>query len=206
MIRRRSFNLSDWALHHRSLVWFLLIVSMVAGIISYRSLGREEDPNFTIKVMVISAAMPGATIGETLDQVTDRIETKLEELDELKFTRSVTMPGQAVVYVELLDTVRGGDVARTWQRVRNMMGDLRPEFPAEFAGFQFNDNFGDVFGNIYAFTADGFTQRELRDRVEAIRKQVQGLPAAGKTSLLGVREEQIYLEFSSTRLAALGLR
>lgn len=205
MIRRRKFNLSDWALHHRSLVWFLLIVSMIAGIVSYRGLGREEDPNFTIKVMVVSAALPGATMQETLDQVTDRIETKLEELDELKFTRSVTMPGHTVVYVELLPTVRGDDVARTWQRVRNMMSDLRPEFPAEFAGFQFNDNFGDVFGNIYAFTTDGFTQRELRDRVEDIRKQVQGLPAAGKTSLLGVREEQIYLEFSSTRLAALGL-
>ena len=107
MRRRRGFNLSDWALHHRSLVWFLLIVSMVAGLISYRALGREEDPNFTIKVMVISAAMPGATIAETLDQVTDRIETKLEELDELDFTRSVTMPGQAIVYVELLPTVRG---------------------------------------------------------------------------------------------------
>ena len=205
MRRRRGFNLSDWALHHRSLVWFLLIVSMVAGLISYRGLGREEDPNFTIKVMVISAAMPGATIAETLDQVTDRIETKLEELDELDFTRSVTMPGQAIVYVELLPTVRGDDVARTWQRVRNMMGDLRPEFPAEFAGFQFNDNFGDVFGNIYAFTSDGFTRREMRDRVEEIRKQVQGLPAAGKTSLLGVREEQIFLEFSNSRLAALGL-
>ena len=205
MRRRRGFNLSDWALHHRSLVWFLLIVSMVAGLISYRALGREEDPNFTIKVMVISAAMPGATIAETLDQVTDRIETKLEELDELDFTRSVTMPGQAIVYVELLPTVRGDDVARTWQRVRNMMGDLRPEFPAEFAGFQFNDNFGDVFGNIYAFTSDGFTRREMRDRVEEIRKQVQGLPAAGKTSLLGVREEQIFLEFSNSRLAALGL-
>lgn len=205
MRRRRGFNLSDWALHHRSLVWFMLIVSMVAGLISYRGLGREEDPNFTIKVMVISAAMPGATIAETLDQVTDRIETKLEELDELDFTRSVTMPGQAIVYVELLPTVRGDDVARTWQRVRNMMGDLRPEFPAEFAGFQFNDNFGDVFGNIYAFTSDGFTRREMRDRVEEIRKQVQGLPAAGKTSLLGVREEQIFLEFSNSRLAALGL-
>ena len=205
MIRRRRFNLSEWSLKHRSFVWFLLIVSMVAGAISYANLGREEDPNFTIKVMVISASMPGATIEETLDQVTDRIETKLEELEELKFTRSVTMPGVSVVYVELLATVRGDDVGRTWQRVRNMMGDIRGQFPQEFAGFQFNDNFGDVYGNIYAFTSDGFTQRELRDRVEDIRKRVQSLPAAGKTALLGVREEQVYLEFSSARLAALGV-
>lgn len=205
MIGQRRFNLSDWALKHRSLVWFLLIVSMVAGIMAYRNLGREEDPSFTVKVMVVTAAMPGATTDEMLEQVTDRVETKLEELDELKMTRSVTMPGQAVVYVELLDSVRGQDVQRSWQRVRNMLADLRPEFPQEFAGLQFNDSFGDVYGNIYAFTADGFTPRELRDRVEDIRKQVQALPASGKTGLMGVREEQIYIEFSSARLAAFGL-
>ncbi|MDO5620819.1 MAG: efflux RND transporter permease subunit [Paracoccus sp. (in: a-proteobacteria)] len=199
------FNLSDWALHHRSFVWFLLIISMIAGAISYNNLGREEDPNFTIKIMVISAALPGATIDETLNQVTTRIETKLEELDELKFTRSVTMPGTSVVYLELLPTVRGPEVPEVWKQVRNMMGDIRGDFPQEFAGFQFNDNFGDVFGNIYAFTADGFSQRELRDRVESIRKQVQALPASGKTELLGEQKEEIYLEFSSTRLAALGL-
>ncbi len=201
----RGFNLSDWALHHRSLVWFLLIISMVAGTLSYLRLGREEDPNFTIKIMVISASLPGATIEDTLNQVTTRIETKLEELDELKFTRSVTMPGQSVVYLELDPTIRGPQVPEVWKRVRNMMSDIRPEFPQEFQGFQFNDDFGDVFGNIYAFTSDGFTQRELRDRVEDIRKQVQALPMAGKTQLLGVRKEQIYLEFSSARLAALGL-
>ena len=200
-----GFNLSDWALRHRSLVWFLLIVSMLAGAISYMRLGREEDPNFTIKIMVIAASMPGATIDETLNQVTTRIETKLEELDELKFTRSVTMPGQAVVYLELDPTIRGPQVPEVWKRVRSMMSDIRPEFPREFQGFQFNDDFGDVFGNIFAFTADGFTQRELRDRVEDIRKQVQALPMAGKTGLLGVRKEQIYLEFSSARLAAMGL-
>lgn len=201
----RRFNLSDWSLQHRSLVWFLLIVSMIAGTLSYLRLGREEDPNFTIKIMVISAAMPGATIHDTLNQVTARIETKLEELDELKYTRSVTMPGQSIVYLELDPTIRGPEVPEVWKRVRSMMSDIRPDFPQEFQGFQFNDDFGDVFGNIFAFTGDGFTQRELRDRVEDIRKQVQALPMAGKTALLGVRTEKIYLEFSSARLAALGL-
>lgn len=202
---RDGFNLSDWALNHRSLVWFLLVVSMLAGAISYASLGREEDPSFTVKVMVIGAAMPGATIEDTLHQVTTRIETKLEELDELKFTRSVTMPGRAVVYVELDPTVRGAAVPETWKRVRNMMADIRGDFPREFQGFAFNDNFGDVFGNIYAFTADGFSPRELRDRVEVIRRQIAALPDAGKTRLLGEREERIFIEFSVSRLAALGL-
>ena len=199
------FNLSDWALRHRSLVWFLLIVSMIAGTISYTRLGREEDPNFTIKVMVISATLPGATIKDTLDQVTTRIETKLEELDELDYTRSVTMPGQSVIYLELDPTIDSAAVPEIWKRVRNMMSDIRPEFPQEFQGFNFNDDFGDVFGNIYAFTADGFTKRELRDRVEDIRKQVQALPMAGKTALLGVQKEEVYLEFSSARLSALGV-
>lgn len=201
----KRFNLSDWALNHRSFVWFLLILSMIAGAISYGNLGREEDPNFTIKTMVIGAALPGASIDETLKQVTTRIETKLEELDELDFTRSVTTPGRSIVYVELLPTTRGPQVPAIWNRVRQLMSDIRPDFPQEFAGFQFNDNFGDVYGNIYAFTADGFTPRELRDRVEDIRRQVSALDAAGKTELLGQQDEEIHLEFSSARLAALGL-
>src|SRR5690606_8152319 len=98
---------------------------------------------------------------DTLKQVTTRIETKLEELDELDYTRSVTTPGQSVVYVELLPTTRGSDVPEVWKRVRQMMSDIQPEFPQEFQGFQFNDDFGDVYGNIYAFTSDGFTPREL---------------------------------------------
>ena len=202
---RERFNLSDWALNHRSLVWFLLIVSMIAGAISYANLGREEDPSFTVKVMVIGAALPGASIEETLNQVTTRIETKLEELDALKFTRSVTMPGRAAVYVELDPTVRGRAVRDTWVRVRAMMSDIRADFPQEFQGFAFNDDFGDVFGNIYAFTADGFSPRELRDRVETIRTRIAALPDAGKTRLLGEREERIFIEFSIARIAALGL-
>ena len=104
------FNLSDWALHHRSLIWFLLFVSMIAGTISYMRLGREEDLYFIVKIMVISASLPGATIEDTLDQVTTRIETKLEELDELDYTRSVTTPGQAIVYLELDPTTPAASV------------------------------------------------------------------------------------------------
>ncbi|MCY1126499.1 efflux RND transporter permease subunit [Frigidibacter sp. RF13] len=200
-----GFNLSDWALKHRSFVWFLMIVSVVAGAMSYFNIGREEDPSFSIKTMIISAAMPGADVQEMRTQVTDRIEKKLEDLDELDFTRSVTQAGVSIVYVELLPTTKADQMPRIWQKVRNMMADIRPEFPAKFAGFQFNDSFGDVFGNIYAFTSDGFSPRELRDYVETVKRAVQALPDAGKVEIFGTRDEVIFLEFSTERLAALGL-
>ncbi len=199
------FNLSDWALRHRSYVWFLMIISLIAGILSYQNLGREEDPSFKIKVMVISAALPGATTEETLTQVTDRIEAKLKDLEEYDFTRSITRPGLAVVYLELKPTTRGPQLPQIWQKVRNMMDDIRPSFPQEFAGFRFNDDFGDVFGNLYALTSDGFTPAETRVHAERIQRMVQGLDDAGKVDLFGLRQEKIFLEFSTPRLAALGL-
>ena len=201
----KRFNLSDWALQHRSFVWFLMIVSVVAGALSYMQIGREEDPDFAIKTMVVSGSLPGASVEETLRQVTDRIERKLEDLDELDRTRSITRPGQAIVYIDLLDTTKARNLPVIWQRVRNMMTDIRGDFPSEFSGFQFNDSFGDVFGNIYAFTSDGFSPREMRDYVEDVRRDVQGLDDAGKVEIFGTRDEVVYLEFSTDRLAALGL-
>nr|MBP6738304.1 efflux RND transporter permease subunit [Paracoccaceae bacterium] len=200
-----GFNLSDWALRHRSFLWYLMIVSLLAGVFSYMSMGREEDPAFTIKTMIVSAALPGATAEETVTQVTDRIEKKLQELDSLNFTRSVTYPGQAIVYVELRDDTKAAQVPATWARVRNMMADIRGEFPKEFAGFAFTDDFGDVYGNIYAFTYDGFTPREVQDRVEDIRAEILQLDEAGKVALIGTRDQVVHVEFSSRRLAALGL-
>jgi len=199
------FNLSDWSLRHRSFVWFLMIVSLVAGAMAYVQIGREEDPDFAIKTMVISASLPGASVQETLTQVTDRIEKKLEELDELDRTRSITRPGSTIVYVDLLATTRAKKLPEIWQRVRNMMSDIRGDFPSEFGGFQFNDNFGDVFGNVYAFTSDGFSPRELRDYVEEARNAVQRLPDSGKVEIFGTRDQVVYLEFSTERLAALGV-
>ena len=200
-----GLNLSDWALRHRSMIWFLIIVSLVAGTLSYFSLGREEDPSFTIKTMIISAALPGATTEETLTQVTDRIEKKLQELEQLKYTRSETYPGKSVVYVDLRDDTKAADVPGIWVKVRNMMADIRGDFPSEFKGFSFNDSFGDVYGNIYAFTSDGFSPREVKDWAETVQSQVLQLKDVGKVDLIGTRDEVIYIEFSARKLAALGL-
>jgi multidrug efflux pump subunit AcrB len=201
----KSFNLSDWALEHRSLVWYFMIVFILAGTFSYFNLGREEDPAFTIKTMIINAQWPGASAEEMTRQVTDRIEKKLEELDALDYTRSETVAGQTTVYVELLATTKARDVTGNWLRVRNMINDIKGEFPSGVVGPFFNDTFGDVYGNIYAFKSDGLTQRQLRDLVEDARAKLLTVPDAGKIDVIGAQDEAVYLEFSTRKIAALGI-
>ncbi len=201
----KGFNLSDWALHHRSLIWYFMIVGSVAGLMSYFNLGRAEDPDFTIKTMIIQATWPGATIEETINQVTDRIEKKLEELDSLDYTKSISLPGQTTVYVYLKDTTKAATVPTVWLRVRNIIADIKGQMPQGVQGPFFNDDFGDVYGNVYAFTADGLTQRQLRDYVEDVRAKVLTVPDAGKVNLIGAQDEVIYLEFSTRELAALSI-
>ncbi|GAA2845333.1 multidrug efflux pump subunit AcrB [Aminobacter aminovorans] len=201
----KGFNLSDWALNHRSLVWYFMLIFTVAGVFAYLNLGREEDPSFTIKTMLIQANWPGASVDETTRQVTDRIEKKLEELESLDFSRSVTTAGQTIIFVNLKPTTKARDVAPTWVQVRNMVNDLRPNFPQGVQGPFFNDRFGDVFGNIYAFTSDGLSMRQLRDYVEMVRTRILTIPNAGKVELIGAQDEVIYLEFSTRQIAALGL-
>lgn len=202
---KKGFNLSDWALHHRSLVWYFMLVFLVAGAVSYLGLGRAEDPDFTVKTMVVQANWPGASIDETVNQVTDRIEKKLEELDDLDFTRSITTPGRAMVFIFLKNTVRKDEVIKAWAEVRHMLSDITPEFPEGVYGPYFNDKFGDVFGNIYAFTSDGLPMRTLRDYAEKVRTRILTIPSAGKVELIGAQDEVIYLEFSTRQVAALGL-
>ncbi len=201
----KSFNLSDWALEHRSLVWYFMIAFMAAGLFSYVHLGREEDPSFTIKTMLIQAKWPGASAEEMTRQVTDRIEKKLEELPALDYTKSLTVPGQTTVFVNLRDTTKARDVVPTWLQVRNLINDIRGDFPSGVIGPGFNDRFGDVFGNIYAFTSDGLSQRQLRDRVEEIRAKVLTVPNVGRVDIVGAQNEVIYLEFSTRKVAALGI-
>jgi multidrug efflux pump subunit AcrB len=201
----KKFNLSDWALEHRSLVWYFMIVFILAGAFSYIGLGREEDPNFTIKTMIIQVQWPGASAEEVTKQVTDRVEKKLEELESLDFTRSETVAGQTTIFVELLPTTKAKDVNAIWVRVRNMIGDIKGDFPSGVIGPFFNDRFGDVFGNIYAFTSDGLTQRQLRDLVEDARAKVLTVQNVGKVDVIGAQDEAIYLEFSTRKIAALGL-
>ncbi|MBB3937034.1 efflux RND transporter permease subunit [Aureimonas phyllosphaerae] len=201
----KGFNLSEWALQHRSLAWYFMIVFAVAGALSYLNLGREEDPNFTIKTMIIQANWPGASLEDTVNQVTERIEKKLEELPQIDYTKSLTSPGSTTVYLYLLDTTQAEDVPQQWVRARNLIRDIQPEMPSGVQGPFFNDDFGDVYGNIYALTADGVSPRQLRDYAEAARAKILGVPNVGKVNLIGAQDEVIYLEFSVREIASLGL-
>jgi multidrug efflux pump subunit AcrB len=155
--------------------------------------------------MVIQTRWPGATQEETLKQITDRIEKKLEELDSLDYVKSYTRPGESTVYVYLRDTTKAKDIPEIWYQVRKKIGDIRYSFPQGIQGPSFNDEFGDVFGSIYAFTADGLSLRQLRDYVEQARADIRGVPGLGKIEMVGQQDEVLYLNFSTRKLAALGI-
>src|SRR3974390_584536 len=201
----KEFNLSEWALKHRSLTFYFMIVAVVAGVASYFRLGRSEDPSFIIKTMVVQAAWPGATVEDTLKQVTERLERKLQETPKLDFLRSYTSAGLTTIFVNLKGSTTAREVPDIWYHVRKSIGDIRHTLPAGVVGPGFNDEFGDTFGIIYGFTADGFTHRELRDYVEDIRSKLLNVPDVSKIEVLGAQDERIFVEFSMRELASLGI-
>jgi multidrug efflux pump subunit AcrB len=200
-----ELNLSGWALKNRPLVVYLMIVAVVAGIAAFFSLGRNEDPAFTIKTMVVQAAWPGATLEDTAQQVTERIERKLQELPGLDNLRSFTRAGVTTIFIDLKGEVTAPEIPAIWQQVRNDVGDIRHTLPAGIVGPFFNDRFGDTFGIIYGFTADGFTQRELRDHVEDVRSKLLHVPDVSVIEIIGAQDEVIFVEFSMQQLASLGV-
>ena len=200
-----GLNLSEWALRHRSLVVYVMLVAVIGGYLAYFRLGRNEDPSFTIKTMVVQAAWPGATAEETMKQVTERLERQLQETPHLDFLRSFTRAGLVTIFVNLKGNANARQVTDTWYEVRKSIGDMRHTLPAGVVGPGFNDDFGDTFGIVYGFTSDGFTQRELRDRVEDIRSQLLQIPDVSKIELLGAQDEVIFVEFSKQELATVGV-
>ena len=200
-----GFNLSGWALKNRPLVVYLMIIAVVAGIAAFISLGRNEDPAFTIKTMVVQAGWPGATLEDTTKQVTERIERKLQELPGLDTLRSMTRAGVTTIFVDLKGEVAAQEIPGIWQQVRNDIGDIRHTLPTGVVGPFFNDRFGDTYGIIYGFTADGFTQRELRDYVEEVRSRLLQVPDVSVIDIMGAQDEVIFVEFSMQQLASLGL-
>lgn len=198
-------NLSEWAINRRSLVVYFMIAAVFAGGLAFLGLGRAEDPAFTFRTMVVAAAWPGATLNETLSQVTERLERKLQETHWLKDLRSYTSPGMTTIFVDLDGASPAKEIPDIWYQVRKNIGDIRHTLPAGVVGPFFNDDFGDTYGIIYGFTSDGFTQRELRDYVEDARSRLLQVPDVSKIEVLGAQDEQIFIEFSTEQLAGLGL-
>src|SRR5499425_3651811 len=200
-----QFNLSKWALEHRSFVVYMMIAATIAGLGAFYQLGRDEDPPFVIKTMVVQAAWPGATLDDTLLQITDRLERTLQETPSLDFLRSYTSPGKTTIFVNLKGKTTAAEIPDIWYHVRKSVGDIRHTLPAGVVGPGFNDEFGDTFGIIYGFVAEGFTHRELRDYVEDIRSRLLQVRDVSKIEILGAQDEKIFVEFSMAELASLGI-
>ncbi|MFZ2986447.1 efflux RND transporter permease subunit, partial [Ideonella sp.] len=203
--RDSRFNISRWALDHAPLTRYLMVVLMVLGMVAYTQLGQDEDPPFTFRAMIIQSFWPGASAQEMAEQVTDKVERALQEVPHSDIIRSYTKPGESLTIMQLRDNTPGKEVTETWYQVRKKVNDMRSTLPSGVVGPVFNDDFGDVYGSIYALSADGFTQEELRKNAEEIRSQLLRVPNVAKVELFGVQAEKLFVEISQKRLAQLGL-
>ncbi|HEY7296953.1 MAG TPA: efflux RND transporter permease subunit, partial [Xanthobacteraceae bacterium] len=201
----KRFNLSEWAITHRALVLFMIVLLGAAGIYSYLNLGRAEDPNFTIKAMVVHVGWPGSTSSELQNQVVDKIEKKLQELPYLDRIESYSQPGGAFIRVTLSDKTPPSKVKDLWYQVRKKVGDIRSELPPGINGPDFNDEYGDVYSALYMLTADGMSLADLKTRAEDIRQRLLRVPDVNKVDIIGERPQKIFIEFSHAKLAALGV-
>ena len=199
------FNLSEWAITHRALVLFMILVLGAAGAYSYLNLGRAEDPSFTIKNMIVNVSWPGATATEMQTQVADKIEKKLQELPWLDRVETYSQPGASFVQVILSDHTPPGKVKDLWYQVRKKVGDIRGDLPAGIAGPNFNDEYGDVYSAIYMLTADGLSLADLKARAEDVRQRLLRVPNVNKVDFIGDQPEKIFVEFSHAKLATLGI-
>ncbi|WP_375592021.1 efflux RND transporter permease subunit [Chitiniphilus eburneus] len=201
------FNVSAWALNHRSLVLYLIIVLSLAGALAYTKLGQKEDPEFTFKAMVVRAFWPGGSATEVEQQLTDPLEKALQGIPTVDYTRSYSRAGESLTLVILKESVRGQQVEDSWYQVRKRVSDLQAAggLPQGAVGPFFNDEFGETYGNLYAFTADGFTMPELKRYVESVRQELLRIPDVNKVTLVGEQDQKIYVEYSTAKLASLGL-
>jgi multidrug efflux pump subunit AcrB len=201
----KNFNLTEWALNHKQFIYFFIALFFTAGVFSYKNLGRMEDPDFTIKQMVVSVAWPGATARQMEEQVTDKIEKKLQDLPGLDYLKSYSSPGRTVIYINLKDQVPQKDIRARWIEARNMVNDIKGTFPQGTYEPLFNDRFDEVYGVMYALTGDGYTYEEMREKAEKIRRLLLNVPSVRKVQLLGAQTEKIYIEIENSKLAQLGI-
>ena len=202
---KEAFNLSKWALDHAALTRYLMVVLMLLGFAAYFQLGQDEDPPFTFRAMVVRTYWPGATAQQVAEQVTDKLERTLQEAPYADKIRSYSKPGESQIIFQIKDSSKPGDVANVWYSVRKKIGDMRYTLPGGIQGPFFNDDFGDVYGVIYALESDGFNYAELKTFADDVRQQLLRVPDVAKVELFGDQDEKLYIEISQKRLAQLGL-
>ncbi|WP_323118682.1 efflux RND transporter permease subunit [Burkholderia alba] len=199
------FNLSAWALRHQALVVYLIVLATVAGILAYTRLAQSEDPPFTFRVMVIRTFWPGATARQMQEQVTDRIGRKLQETPAIDFLRSYSRPGESLLFFTMKDSAPVKNVPETWYQIRKKVGDIAATLPPGVQGPFFNDEFGDVYTNIYTLEGDGFSPAQLHDYADQLRTVLLRVPGVGKVDYFGDPDQRIFIEVDNTRLTRLGI-
>jgi multidrug efflux pump subunit AcrB len=202
---KEGFNLSRWAIDHAPLTRYLMVVLMVLGFAAYFQLGQDEDPPFTFRAMVVRTYWPGASAQQVAEQVTDKIERTLQEVPNADKIRSYSKPGESQIILEIKDKTRSAEVANIWYTVRKKVGDMRYTLPQGVQGPFFNDDFGDVYGVIYALKGEGFSYAELKTFADDVRQQLLRVPDVAKVELFGVQDEKLFIEISQKRLSQLGL-
>jgi multidrug efflux pump subunit AcrB len=202
---KAGFNLSKWALDHPALTRYLMLVLMLLGVFAFFNLGQDEDPPFTFRVMVVRAYWPGASAQQVAEQVTDKLERTLQEVPFADKIRSYSKPGEAQIIFQVKDYSKPAEVANVWYTVRKKIGDMRGTLPSGVVGPFFVDDFGDVYGVIYALQADGFSPAELKKFADDVRQKILRVQDVAKVELFGVQDEKVYIEISQKKLAGMGL-
>lgn len=202
---KARFNLSEWALNNQVLVLYLMIMLSIAGALAYSKLGQSEDPPFTFKVMLVRSTWPGASAVEVEQQLTDKLEKKLQEVPNLYYTSSYSRPGESLIFVVVKDDTFSDKIPDTWYQVRKKVGDIRHTLPQQIESLTFNDEFSDVYGSMYALTGDGFDNFALKKQAEHIRAELLKAPDVAKVEFFGERKQKIFLEISNAKLSTLGI-
>ena len=200
-----GFNLSSWTLRHQALVIFVLALITLFGVLSYGKLAQSEDPPFTFKVMVVRTLWPGATARQVQEEVTDRIARKLQETPDVDFQRSYSRPGESTLFFTIKDAAPPAQVPDTWYQVRKKVGDIAYTLPSGVQGPYFNDEFGDVYTDLYALEGDGFSPAQLHDYAERLRTELLRVPDVNKVDFIADQEQRVYVEIANAQLAKLGL-
>ena len=205
IIEKTRFNLSEWALNHQTLVLYMMLMLTVAGLLAYSKLGQSEDPPFTFKMMLVRTSWPGASAVEVEQQITDKLEKKLQEVPHLGHTNSYSRPGESMIFIIIKDDTFSEDIPQIWYQVRKKIGDIRHTLPSNIESLTFNDEFSDVYGSMYALTGDGFDNFALKKQAEIIRAELLSTPDVAKVDFFGERKQRIFIEISNAKLSTLGI-